>query len=165
MYLRINTARSDARCRWHGDRTVWRGMTATPVGSEQNQVQVDRQESKKGNAVALCDHLSDLRGSMGYLIVRNAPVLQRLLSAMGAVTILAAGCTAAVESPSPERTVQVRLDSMGVHGVAPLQLGILMYADGPASCSCPATWWVPIRRAFAELAAIYWLNRVERASA
>jgi hypothetical protein len=66
-------------------------------------------------------------------MVRRTFVLQRQLSVICALVILSTGCTTAENSPPPARAVQVHLDSMGVHGVAPLQLGILVYADGPAS--------------------------------
>lgn len=53
--------------------------------------------------------------------------------ALGVLAILITGCSGPEQPPRAARSVQVHFDSMGVHGVAPLDLGILVYADGPAS--------------------------------
>jgi hypothetical protein len=47
--------------------------------------------------------------------------------------VLLAGCTSSDTSSMPIHSVQVRIDSMDAHGINPDFLGILIYADGPAS--------------------------------
>ena len=60
-------------------------------------------------------------------------VCMRVIATVGALTVPFAGCTKHDSASTPTRLVQVRIDSMDVHGVNPSSLGILLYADGPAS--------------------------------
>ena len=62
-----------------------------------------------------------------------SPVFVRVIAAVGAFAAVSAGCTNADRSSTPTQSVQVRIDSMDVHGVNPSSLAILLYADGPAS--------------------------------
>ncbi|QJR37471.1 hypothetical protein HKW67_19115 [Gemmatimonas groenlandica] len=57
----------------------------------------------------------------------------RVIAAVGAWMVLFAGCTSPDAASTPTQSVQVRIDSMDVHGVNPSALSILIYADGPAS--------------------------------
>lgn len=66
-------------------------------------------------------------------IMRRGFAATRIASVVCAWTVLANACTNSGTASPPKRSVQIRIDSMTVHGVAPLDLGILIYGDSRAS--------------------------------
>ena len=66
-------------------------------------------------------------------IMRCTSVLARTIVAVGAWTVPLASYTSSDPSQTPTQSMQMRIDSMNVHGVNPSALSILIYADGPAS--------------------------------
>lgn len=70
---------------------------------------------------------------MQYLLVRVSAVFRRRVATVLPCSVVVAGCDGAQSSSPPPPSVRIRIDTMIVQGVAPHELGILVYADGPAS--------------------------------
>ena len=70
---------------------------------------------------------------MRCLLVRVSAAFRRRVATALACAVVVAGCDGAQSSSPPPTPVRVRIDTMIVHGVAPHELGIFVYADGAAS--------------------------------